>query len=108
MFLAMQPGTAMATINSSSAESGTSAVAQVEARVRDVLSAHAQLQGVIDSLAGSTSLYEHGMTSRASVTVMLALEGEFEIEFPDAMLRRDVFESLDAITRAVCELLAGR
>ena len=34
------------------------------------------------------------MTSHASVNVMLALEGEFEIEFPDHMLKRSVFESI--------------
>ena len=28
------------------------------------------------------------MTSHASVNVMLALEDEFDIEFPEAMLRR--------------------
>ena len=32
------------------------------------------------------------MSSLASVNVMLALEGEFNIEFPDQMLNRSVFE----------------
>jgi acyl carrier protein len=44
------------------------------------------------------------MTSHASVNVMLALEGEFNIEFPDHMLKRSVFESITAIGIAVGEL----
>jgi acyl carrier protein len=80
----------------------------VEDRIRSVLRAQAQLQGSIDTLDAHASLYEAGMTSRASVAVMLALEGEFEIEFPDAMLRRDVFESVAAIRSAVLELLGGQ
>ena len=41
------------------------------------------------------------MTSHASVNVMLALEGEFDIEFPDHMLKRSVFESIEAIRGAI-------
>ena len=47
------------------------------------------------------------MTSHASVNVMLALEGEFEVEFPDHMLKRSVFESIAAITTAIDELTAS-
>jgi len=82
-------------------------LASIETRVRDVLRAHAQLQGPTDTLSSEASLYEQGMTSRAAVTVMLALESEFDIEFPDAMLRRDVFESVLAISRAITELVGG-
>ena len=35
---------------------------------------------------------------------MLALEGEFDIEFPDHMLRRNVFDSVGSIHGAVKEL----
>ena len=44
------------------------------------------------------------MTSHASVNVMLALETEFDIEFPDRMLKRSVFESISAIQTAISEL----
>ena len=40
----------------------------------------------VASLAGDDNLYQAGMTSHASVSVMLALEDRFDIEFPDAML----------------------
>jgi acyl carrier protein len=53
-------------------------------------------------------LYSVGLTSHASVNVMLALEGAFDVEFPEEMLRREVFASISAIRAAVEELRKGR
>lgn len=47
------------------------------------------------------------MTSHASVNVMLALEDAFDIEFPDAMLKRSVFESVASIEAALTTLEAA-
>jgi acyl carrier protein len=47
------------------------------------------------------------MTSHASVNVMLALEGEFDVEFPDHMLKRNVFNSISSISAALDELKAA-
>jgi len=44
------------------------------------------------------------MTSHASVNVMLALEGAFDVEFPDHMLKRSVFESIASMRDAIQEL----
>jgi len=44
------------------------------------------------------------MTSQASVNLMLALEDAFDIEFPDRMLKRSVFESIASIREALTEL----
>jgi acyl carrier protein len=38
---------------------------------------------------------------------MLALEDSFDIEFPDQMLKRSVFESVNAISSAIAELSGG-
>jgi acyl carrier protein len=38
---------------------------------------------------------------------MLGLEAEFDIEFPDAMLKRSVFQSVSAIEAALDELGAA-
>jgi acyl carrier protein len=61
----------------------------------------------IDLLSDSSDLYQSGMTSHASVNVMLALEGAFDIEFPDHMLKRNVFGSIQSIRSAVSELTAS-
>ena len=37
---------------------------------------------------------------------MLALEAAFDVEFPDHMLKRNVFSSIESISRAISELTA--
>ena len=76
-------------------------------RVRRILSEHGRLAKDAATLTDDADLYQAGMTSHASVNVMLALEGEFDIEFPDNMLKRSVFESVASITGAIDELTAG-
>jgi acyl carrier protein len=75
--------------------------------IRRILKEHGRLSKDVATLAPESDLYEAGLTSHASVNVMLALEGEFEIEFPDHMLKRSVFESIAAISEAVGELQAA-
>jgi acyl carrier protein len=77
-------------------------------KIRTVLAEHGRLAKDVAMLTDDDDLYQAGMTSHASVNLMLALEGAFDIEFPDAMLRRSVFESVAAIRAAVEELTAGR
>jgi acyl carrier protein len=48
------------------------------------------------------------MTSHASVNVMLALEAQFDVEFPDAMLKRGVFSSIATIRDALESLTTGQ
>jgi acyl carrier protein len=70
-------------------------------RVRQIIRQHGRLAVDVDVLADDADLYEAGMTSHASVNLMLALEGAFDIEFPDSMLRRNVFESVSSIGDAL-------
>jgi len=77
-------------------------------KIRSILKEHGRLTKDAAALADSDDLYQAGMTSHASVNVMLALEGEFDVEFPDHMLKRSVFESISAIHSAIDELTAGR
>ncbi len=73
-------------------------------RIRKVLQEHARLTRDVAGLSEEGDLYQAGMTSHASVNVMLALEGEFEVEFPDHMLKRNVFNSIASIRDALEEL----
>lgn len=76
----------------------------IPVRVRRA-AAGAQLGVDLDSLGDEDSLYDAGMSSRASVNLMLALESEFQIEIPDRLLRRDVFKSVASIADAIRTLL---
>jgi acyl carrier protein len=72
--------------------------------IRELVAAHAHLAVDVGTLADDASLYEAGMTSHSTVNLMLALENSFDIEFPDSMLKRSVFESVNAIAAALSEL----
>lgn len=69
--------------------------------IRDVLEAHGRLPISVSSLSDDDDLYENGLTSHASVNVMLALEDAFDAEFPDSLLRKGTFESIKAIRGAL-------
>ncbi|HEU4600869.1 MAG TPA: acyl carrier protein [Steroidobacteraceae bacterium] len=76
-------------------------------KIRGILKEHGRLSKDADTLDPNADLYQAGMTSHASVNVMLALEGEFDVEFPDAMLKRNVFNSIASISAALSELQAA-
>jgi len=76
--------------------------------IRTLLKKHAGLPVNVDDLADSADLYAAGLSSFASVQVMLALEENFDIEFPDSLLNRKSFQSIEAIERSVDSILNGR
>jgi acyl carrier protein len=81
----------------------------ITADIRTILREQGRLAVDVASLADHSNLYEAGLTSHASVTLMLALEERFDIEFPERMLRRGAFASIAAIRSGLEELLgAGR
>jgi len=75
--------------------------------IRSVLKEHGRLSVDAATIAESADLYQLGLTSHASVNVMLALEGKFDLEFPDRMLKRGVFESIASIRAALEELTSA-
>lgn len=81
-------------------------MSKVGEEVRTVVGEYGRLSVDVSTLSDDSSLYEAGMTSHASVNVMLGLENAFEIEFPDRMLRRNVFETLGAMQAAIEELMS--
>ncbi len=79
----------------------------LDPKIRDVLTRHARLGAATGTLADTDDLYQAGMTSHASVNVMLALESAFDVEFPDQMLTRSVFSSIAAIRGALAQLVGA-
>jgi acyl carrier protein len=72
--------------------------------IREILKVHARLPVDVDRLSPDADLFAAGMSSHASINVMLALEDRFDIEFPDRMLKRGIFESMNSIAAAVSEI----
>ena len=77
-------------------------------QIRIVLNEGGTLPVDATTLKDGDDLYAAGLTSRATVNLMLGLEERFDVEFPDRLLRRRTFESIDAISAAVTELLASK
>ena len=72
--------------------------------IRAIVKEHGRLSVDVGTLTDETDLYAAGMTSHASVNLMLALEEKFDVEFPERMLRRRAFENIAAIRAAIEEL----
>jgi acyl carrier protein len=75
------------------------------ATIRAIVARHGRLMINVGSLEDGSDLYAAGLTSLATVNVMLALEDHFDIEFPDSLLTRKTFSSLEAIAEAVAEVM---
>lgn len=73
-------------------------------QIRDILSQHARLSIDVSTLANDSDLYAAGLTSLTTVNLMLAIEDHFDIEFPDQMLGRKTFGSIQSLCEAVEEL----
>jgi acyl carrier protein len=76
--------------------------------IRAIVKEHGRLPVDISTLTDEADLYSAGLTSHASVNLMLALESKFDLEFPERMLRRKSFESIAAIRAAITELVAEK
>jgi acyl carrier protein len=76
----------------------------IDERIRGVLDVHARLTRPAARLGAGDDLYAAGMTSHASVNVMLALEDAFDIEFPDELLTKTTFCTLERLRHAVADL----
>jgi acyl carrier protein len=73
--------------------------------VRAILATHGRFPSDVAKLDDDANLFQAGLTSHASVNLMLALEDSFDVEFPDALLKRSTFETIASICSAVDSLL---
>lgn len=73
----------------------------IQDQIRDVLAAHGRMATDPRGVDDQADLYKLGLTSHASVDVMLALEDAFDIEFPDEVLKKSTFESVHNIALVI-------
>lgn len=69
--------------------------------IREVLARHGNLSVPVSEVQDTDDLYQLGLTSHATITVMLAVEEECDVEFPDEALTRSTFASIAAIAAVV-------
>lgn len=78
----------------------------MENQIRAILSRHGKLSTSADTVGVEDDLYSLGLTSHASVNVMLAIEDEFDIEFPDEVLTKSTFATIANLRGVVDDLRA--
>lgn len=76
-------------------------------RIRTILGRVGRLPVPVAALGDDSDLHAAGLTSFATVEVMLSIEDEFGIEFPEEMITRARFGSIAAIGEAVRTIAAG-
>jgi acyl carrier protein len=77
-------------------------------RIRALLGKFGGLPAAVADIEDDADLYAAGLSSFASVQLMLGIEEEFDIEFPDNLLNRKSFASIAAIEKTVTQILDGR
>lgn len=76
--------------------------------IRTLLAKLGGLPVSVDTIANDGDLYTAGLSSFASVQLMLGLEEAFDIEFPDHLLNRKSFASIGAIEATVKSIIEDR
>ena len=77
---------------------------KIETTIREVLATHGRMSADAMTLATDADLSLQGLTSHATVNVMLALEEKFDVEFREDMLTRKTFASISSMRDALLEL----
>ncbi len=76
----------------------------ITSEIRRIIGLHGRVSVDAETLSPQHYLYAAGLTSHASVSLMLALEDTFDIEFPEQLLKRSTFASIAAIEEAITDL----
>ncbi|MFI5041293.1 MAG: acyl carrier protein [Acidimicrobiales bacterium] len=76
----------------------------IEQTIRKILTDYGRIPVDLAGLTDHDDLFQVGLTSHATVNVLLALEETFDIEFPEEMMRKRTFESVAAIKAAIDQL----
>jgi D-alanine--poly(phosphoribitol) ligase subunit 2 len=77
-------------------------------RVRTIVGSLNLLPVPLEGLSDEDNLFDAGMTSFGSVQLMLAVEEEFDIEFPNSLLTRKTFATLGGLVSAVDQLVSQK
>lgn len=69
--------------------------------IRQAVAENGRLSVDVATLTDDDDLYLAGLSSHASINVMLAIEDELDIEFPEQLLRRSTFQSVASVRAAL-------
>ncbi|MEA3082941.1 MAG: hypothetical protein QOC89_638 [Paraburkholderia sp.] len=73
--------------------------------VRSILRETACLDVPVDTLGDNEDLYAAGLSSLGAVRVMMAIEENFGIEIPGALITHDLFQSIDSLASTIARIV---
>ncbi|TWF43419.1 acyl carrier protein [Neorhizobium alkalisoli] len=73
--------------------------------IRELLGRVGGLPVAVNEIADDADLYAAGLSSFASVQLMLGIEEAFDLEFPDSLLNRKSFASIQAIEQTLTQIV---
>lgn len=77
----------------------------MEQQLRTILAEVGGLKRPVEGLSLNDDLFAAGLTSFATVGVMLAIEDAFDVAIPDALLTRATFRSIASLQAAIAPLV---
>lgn len=77
----------------------------MKAKIRALLDRLGDFSASPEALRDDADLHAAGLSSYGTVELMVAIEDEFGVEFPDTLLTRATFGSIDSVAAAVATLL---
>ena len=72
--------------------------------IRRLIDENGNLSTSARDLSPNADLYRAGLTPFMAIQLMLRLEREFDVKFPERMLNRRSVSSISAIRDCICEL----
>jgi acyl carrier protein len=76
----------------------------VKKELRQIITDVAHLDILVDNISDDADLYEIGLSSLNTIQLMLAIENHFNLEIPDRMLSRNLFQSINSLASAITQL----
>lgn len=78
---------------------------EITTAIRTVLAEQGRLSSDAATIDENADLYAAGLTSHATINVVLGLENALDVELPDELLVKGTFTSIAAIRDAVTPLV---
>ena len=75
--------------------------------IRGILDKYGKLSVAAADVSDDTDLFTVGLTSHATVNVMLGLEDLYDVEFPEEILKKSTFSSVNSLASALSTLVAA-
>jgi acyl carrier protein len=90
-------------LNFTTMQSTTAAAVDLDT-MKQIVTEHIGVPVDLSGFEPDRDLYAAGLTSLATVGLMLAIEERFDVEFPESMLTRATFRNMASIAEAVAKL----